>query len=194
MTINEALIDKRIQQAARWYGSAEMSLKLTAIAAARVVGKYDGTTAEIAKQIRRSTTTVENLAHAKWLYDLYCNSYYGSDVDFRLVRKLWRVLPISHWWLAYDVIEPASFDSLWYLNNAYAHGWSGRRMLAEFRADYEAQHGAPPPVPFERKWQNFKAAITNVLADFDELTKRLTAEQLMALRVVVEAFGSDEQK
>lgn len=162
MTINESLIDKRIHQAVTYYGSAEMSLKLTAIAAARVVGKYDGTTAEIAKQIRRSPSTVENLAHAFWLYEYERKAYKSAS------RDLWRELPISHWWIAYDHIHSVGCRALKYLDMAYSHGWSGRRMLQEFRVDYEREHGAPPPVKIERVYSRAVNVVTDILARIGE--------------------------
>lgn len=191
MTINEALIDKRIAQAAHWYSDSDTTLKYAAIAAGRVVGLYDGVTAEIARQTRRSVSSVENWAHA---YRLYRELRSGAPTEYIFChsRVLWRELPISHWWQASDAIDHTG-DCYKYLYLAHQHGWSGRRMLAEYRADYEAQHGAPPPLSFERKWQKAKAVITDLLASFDELSKLLTCEQMEALRVFVEAFGTNDQ-
>lgn len=183
MTINEGMIDKRTQQAVTFYGKSEMSLKLTAYAAGRVVGKYDGTTVMIAKQIKRSPSTVENLAHAFWLYDEM--RYLAKPDVVKRVRELWRKLPISHWWLAWDSVDNA-YDAYKLLDNAEKHGWSGRDMLREYKADYEREHGAPPPVAIGKVYGRAVNVVTDVLARFSEVDSRVAEWAQQGLNLFAE--------
>src|SRR5687767_11063751 len=121
-TVNESLVDKRIQQAIDFSKGSDLHLKFSCIAASDVVGKYSHATAEIAKRTNRSVSTVENHAHAHWLYvELRKDS--PREGQFRFVRTLWRELPASHWWLAYD-INNKGYDARHYLTSAFAHNWS----------------------------------------------------------------------
>jgi hypothetical protein len=170
----EQTVDKRISQAAEFFGKSDRQLKFTCIAASPVVGTYDGGTQEIAKRILRSVSTVENYAHAFWLYrDLRANGHKAR------VRAMWRSLPASHWWQAYD-IHKAGYDTFYYLNNADLNKWSGRDMMFEYRRDREAGNA---PLVFARAVFAFRG-----LADELLKSKTLTPKQRAALQAVREAF------
>jgi len=66
--IPEHLIDRRINQTVQYIDNSDLGVKLACVAASNVVGTYDGTTQEIARQTRRSVSTVQNWAHAHWMY------------------------------------------------------------------------------------------------------------------------------
>jgi hypothetical protein len=173
--MTEENIERHIEHAVKYYGDSDMCLKYTCIAASPVVGLYDGGTQAIASQIRRSPSTVENYAHAHWLY----RELRSGEVRIR-VRILWRSLPASHWWQAWD-IHKAGYNAFYYLNNADLHKWSGREMMGEYRKDREAGNA---PLVFTR-------AITALRGLIDELTKSksLTQKQRAALAAVREAFA-----
>lgn len=169
--INETLIDKRIRQAIDYGKGSDTSLKCAALAAGRVVGKYTAATQQIADARNREVSTVQNWAHAAWMYQ-ELKDYPRRDVQ--RVRELWHELPVSHWWLAWDKIrncnEAHNWNTFYYLNNAFIHGWSGRRMLEEFQADYVAYEGAPPPVKITTVYNKAVSVVTDVLTRLDEIT------------------------
>jgi hypothetical protein len=172
------MVEKRISQIVTYHRGSDIQIKAACIAAARVVGSYDGTTGVIAKQTKRSVASVENWAHAFRLY----NELRTNLADFRRVRCLWRSLPASHWWLAYD-IQTSGYDALYYLDNADKHAWSGRDMLKEWRQDRE--NGGAPLI------------LKRACYAFAELAKelsqkhigQLTTEQQKAVIAVRKAFA-----
>lgn len=176
MLPQEQLIDKWIENIIRWHADSDTSLKRACIAAGRVVGSYNGSTGVIAGATNRSAATVENWAHAWRLY-----AEIRKGVNRMRVRILFRELPASHWWLAYD-IQRAGYDALYYLTNAHAHHYSGREMLREYAADREAGYA---PMLFARA-----ASVLRSLADEldSKYGERLNRRQRAALKAVREAF------
>ena len=130
-TINEGIIDKRIKQTVDWSKTSDTYLKYMCIAASPIVGKYTHATQQIADGANRSPSTVQNWAHAHWLYKDVRRTFPHTS------RLLWRVLPASHWWLAYD-IQTKGYDALHYLALADDHKLSGREMMQEYKADMES--------------------------------------------------------
>ena len=116
----EEIIDKRIEQADRYYNATERNLKAVCISASRVVGTYSGVTQTIAERIRRDSSTVENYAHAHW-----CKLAIRENGNAKRVRELWHILPASHFWQAWT-IHKAGYRAYDYLDNAALHLWSGR--------------------------------------------------------------------
>lgn len=129
----ESLVDRWIERSVSYYGDSDTYLKYHCIFASPVVGKYAiGGTKQIADGIRRSPSTVENHAHAHWMYgELRKNGH------IKQVRALWRVLPASFWWHAWD-IHTKGYNAYYYLNNAHLNRESVRDMLFSFRRDVEA--------------------------------------------------------
>jgi len=171
----ETLVEAWIQRTVDYHNDSDKRLKYACITAAQVVGSYSGATQTIAKQTKRSVSSVENWAHAFRLYsDLRKN---GNRIR---VRTLFRTLPASHWWLAYD-IQQSGYDALYYLENANLHHWSGRDMLKEFAREREA--GNAPLI--------FKQACRTMFGLASELLKqaaRLTEAQHNAILNVIESF------
>lgn len=176
----EAIVDKRIEQAVAYHKGSDTRLKCACLAAGTVVGTYsEYATQKIAKASNRSIASVENWAHAAWLYK-ECRT-----LNTQLARRLWRILPASHWWLAYDV-HVKGYNAFFYLAKAGSHGWSGREMLREFDIDLKAG--------------NAKLQIKRALIAFrglaDELWKQaaqLTEEQCEAIEKVIAVFGEVSQ-
>lgn len=173
MTDIETLVEVWIGRVVANHKSSDTHLKYACIAAAQVVGSYSGATQVIAHDTQRSVSTVENWAHA---FRLYRDTRRGD----KLARKLWRELPASHWWLAYD-IQQAGYDALYYLLKAYQHHWSGRDMLAEYKLDREA---GTAPVIFKRACLSFFGLASELMKH----TEQLTPLQLEAVEMVREAF------
>ena len=174
----EGLVDKRIQQAIDFAVGSDTSLKYACIAASPIVGTYSHGTAQIAKAKKRSVSTVENWAHAHWLYKALRKPS-PAMAQFQSARFLWRVLPASHWWLAYD-IQQAGYNAVYYLNNAYANNWSGREMMQEYKADREAGNA---PMQFQR----VKIAFRGMAQELKD-NPNLTPAQAAAVDAVTEAF------
>src|SRR5688572_8546767 len=168
-TVNESLVDKRIQQVVDFAKSSDTHGKYACIAASRIVGTYSHATKQMAEQCKRSVSTIENWAHAHWLYVELRKQEEGFTNP--LVRYLWRVLPASHWWLAYD-IQNKGYDAYHYLDNAYAHGWSGRDMMQEFKRDMEA---GTAPMVLRRVFVTFGGLADELLRNRDQLTPAQTA-------------------
>lgn len=177
----EQTVDKRISQAADFFGKSDRQLKYTCIAASPVVGTYSGGTEQIAKRILRSVSTVENYAHGHWLYrDLRAQCQTKDKLEQkRRIRAMWRSLPASHWWQAYD-IHKSGYDAYFYLNNANLNGWSGRDMMFEYRRDREAGNA---PLVFSR----MVLSLCGLVAELEK-TKSITQNQRAALQAVREAF------
>lgn len=169
----ESLIDVWVDRIVNNHRDSDMSLKYACIHAAQVVGGYDGATGVIAKRTKRSVSTVENWAHA---FRLYVELRQSN----KLARKLWRELPASHWWLAYD-IQQAGYDAMYYLLKAFQHHWSGRDMLKEFAKDREA---GTSPIIFKRACLSMFGLASELLKH----VKQLTPLQLEAVELVQEAF------
>ena len=171
----EAIIDKRVSQAIKWHKGSDAYVKYAMIAASCVVGKYDeGATIEIARCCKRSLATIQNWAHGHWLYrDLRVN---GKQTR---VRTLWRSLPASHWWQAWD-IHKNGYDAYFYLNNADLNGWSGRDMMFEYRCDREAGNA---PLVFSR----MVLSLCGLVAELEK-SKSITDKQRAALAAVRKAF------
>jgi hypothetical protein len=175
MTSIESIIDIRIARVVKFGHESDWSLKMACVVAASVVGTYSGVTQEMAKQTKRSVSTIENYAHAFRLY-----AELRSDPAYIWkARRLWRALPTSHWWLAYD-IQTKGYDALRYLQNAEWNGWSGRDMMQEFRRDMEAGNA---PMVLRRVFVTFRG-----LADELAKSPHLTPAQADAVAMVREAF------
>lgn len=171
----ESLLDSRVERTARFAADSDASLKAACVVAASVVGTYSGITQEIARRTRRSVSSVENWSHAGKLYKMLRHDCGGYYYDFQRVRDLWRALPASHWWLAYD-IQQAGYDALRYLAMASNHGWSGRAMMGEFDKDL---HAGTAPLIFSRAVLSFRG-----LADELAKSKQLTPAQAAAVDAV----------
>lgn len=174
MTNIESLLDSRVERAARYAASSDAALKYACLVASTVVGTYSGITQEIARRTRRSVSSVENWAHAGKLYKALRKENIQPG-KFRFVRTLWRSLPASHWWLAYD-IQQSGYDALNYLQNAFMHSWSGRAMMGEFDKDL---HAGTAPLIFSRAVLSFRG-----LADELAKSRQLTAQQAAAVEMV----------
>lgn len=180
MLTNESLVDIWIDRAAEYYGDSDLRLKMAGIVSDTVVGKYKlGGTSAIAKKTKHSVASVQNWAHAFRLYKTLRVAG-GRLGGFFLVRSLWRSLPASHWWLAYD-IQQSGFDALYYLENAELHHWSGRDMMQEYKRERE---GGLAPLVFHHACHSF-------LSLANELSKRseLTQGQKKAIELVRKEFG-----
>lgn len=174
--ISETNIDRRIQRTVRFVDGSDLGLKFAMIAASPVVGSYDGTTQEIARLTRRSVGTVENWAHGHWCYKHY------RAINRKFARKLWRELPPTHWWRAWD-IHVAGYDALYYLRAAYEHGWSSKGMMAEWEKERSAGHA---PLQYKR-------AVVALRGLANELLKHVRNEaQRVALLTVLDTFAEDE--
>lgn len=132
-TIHEGIIDKRIRQVVDFSKGSDTHGKYACIAASPIVGTYTHATQQMATQCKRSVSTIENWAHAHWLY-----VELRRDPDYMFqARRLWRLLPASHWWLAHS-IQSRGYEAMQYLLKADMHSWSGRDMMREFKTDFEA--------------------------------------------------------
>jgi hypothetical protein len=170
-SINESLVDAWKDRVIQYHTGSDTSLKCACIVAAHVVGSYSGMTGVIAKETKRSVSTVENWAHGFRLYKEL------RQVD-KNARVYWRKLPASHWWLAYD-IQRNGYDAFHYLTNAYLNKWSGRDMMQEYKRDIEA---GTAPIQYKRMVISFRGLAM-------ELSKRtLTKEQRVAVDNVLKVF------
>ena len=175
----EHIIDKRIAQAVQYHKGSDASLKRACIAASGVVGNYDGTTQEIAKQSRRSVSTVENWANAHKLYKAV-----RANGNRAIARQLWRELPATHWWMAWD-IHRNGYDALYYLLFAFQNHVSGRGMMGEYSKDVMA--GNAPLV-----LQRAKIAIFGLASELRKRYPELTPLQRAAVDAVLKAFEVKE--
>jgi hypothetical protein len=171
----EQLVDTWVNRVVAYHAGSDTSLKCACIVAAQVVGSYSGTTQLIAKETKRSVSSIENWAHGFWLYkELRAN---GSRT---IARKLWRELPASHWWKAYD-IQRAGYDAAYYLLFAFQHSVSGRGMMGEFEKDRNAGNA---PLVFSRA----KIAIYGLAVEMMKHKSDMTPEQIAAITAVRKAF------
>lgn len=174
MTLAESQLDARIARVVRYDLNSDLSLKYACLGAETVVGTYSGVTGEIAKLRKRSVATVENWAHAARLYKTL------RKTDRKIARHLFRELPASHWWLAYD-IQVKGYDAGHYLLKAFQHSWSGRAMLGEFDKDMQAGNA---PLIFRRACVTFYG----LAVELSKQHKQLTKEQFKAVEAVQKAF------
>lgn len=174
----ETRIESLIARVVNFGHESDLAMKKTCLVAAEVVGTYSGTTAEIAKRMRRSVSSVENWAHAAKLYQEL------RKINCASARYLWRSLPASHWWLAWD-IQRAGYDALHYLTYAEGHFWSGRDMMQEYRRDIEAGNA---PMQIKRA----KLAFYGMANELWKQRKHLTFEQIRAIEEVSRTFGGEE--
>jgi hypothetical protein len=129
----------------------------------------------IAAERLRSPATVLNWSQAFRLYEALRRTGRTDS------RRLWRLLSASHWWLAFG-IHNGGYDALHYLLVAETNGYSGRDMMAEFRADKDAGQA---PMMFDR----LKVAIVGAAAELMKQSAHLTPAQNAALDAVADAFG-----
>lgn len=176
MPIDEHLIDRRIAQTVKYIDGSDLGVKCACIAASNVVGSYDGTTQEIARLTRRSISTVQNWAHAHWMYKA------ARKANVKLARKLWRELPPTHFWRAWD-IHQAGYDALYYLNAAHQNGWSSKGMMGEWDKDRNAGNA---PLQYRR-------AVISLVGLARELLKQVRGEdERIALLSILDVFEVDE--
>jgi len=173
---NEGLIDRRIDQAVEWANSSQTYVKYTAIAAAQVVGTYSGTTEVIAQRTKRQVSTVQNWAHAFNLYE------HERGNNRPIARHLWRELPISFWWIAWD-FHNRGYEALEYLLQAYQNGWSTRDMREEFKRDVEA---GTAPLQRKRLFVTVRGMAEEILEHFAE---DVTTEVYEALQIIVKELS-----
>jgi hypothetical protein len=175
----EEAVDRHIDRAVKWHKGSDTRLKFACIAASPIVGTYSDGTAKIAKESRRSVSAVENWAHAHWLYKAY-----RSNGHRKASRFLWREMPASFWWLAYD-IHTAGYDAMHYLQKAYEHKSSSRDMMADFKADRDAGQA---PLIFHRA----KIALRGLANELIEKHwKSLNKDQRQVLVSVTEMFRAE---
>ena len=172
----ESIIDGWILRAIKYSDESDESLKKHCIFASPIVGKYqNGGTKAIADGIHRSPSTVENHAHAYFLYrELRANG------NMRRVREMWRALPASHWWLAWS-IQKAGYEAYHYLDFAQLHNWSGRDMMTEYKNDLEAGNA---PIQFKRLCVSIHGLAEELLGRAET-----TTEQIKAVQEVRKAFA-----
>lgn len=171
--MNESLVDKRIDQVVEWASASDTCVKYTSMAAAQVVGTYSGITEQIAKQTKRSVSTVQNWAHAKWMYDA------SRKVRMSYARKLWRELPLSFWWIAWT-FQQNGYEATDYLVCAYENEWSTRDMREEFKRDVEAGTA---------RLQTKRVRVVLVGLAHEVLNSReFTEDERMAAGILIEAF------
>ena len=182
MSDYESVVDHWIDQSIKHHGDSDTALKKHCIYASPIVGKYsNGGTKAIADGIHRSPSTVENHAHAHWLYVELRNTQVRS-----CVRTLWRTLPASHWWQAWT-IQKAGYDAYHYLNQAALHGWAGREMMDSFKKDMEAGNA---PLIFKRGIHALRGLVAELLNKFN---RQLSEAQKVALLTVVDAFTAEAE-
>jgi hypothetical protein len=178
--INETVVDRWIARTIAYNKGSDTHLKYACINASPVVGKYAlGGTKAIADGIQRSVSTVENYAHAHWLY----MELRKNKKDLRRVRELWRILPASHWWQAWD-IQQAGYEAFSYLHYAQCNHWSGRDMMQEYKRDREIGNA---PILFHRACRSIFGLASELLKQ----TERLTEAQHMALLSIVDTFETE---
>lgn len=172
----EYLVDRRINQTVQYIDGSDLGVKLACIAASNVVGTYDGTTQEIARLTRRSVSTVQNWAHGHWMYKA------ARKQNKKLARALWRSLPPTHWWRAWD-IHQAGYDALVYLSLAERHEWSSKAMMGEWEKDRNAGNA---PLQYKR-------AVTALRGLAGELLKQVKTEaERVVLLAVLDTFTEAE--
>jgi len=172
----ESIVDKRIGQVEYYNNGSDTRLKCACIASSKIVGSYSAATAQIAKEAKRSVSTVQNWAHAHWLYlELRRNR-----TDTRRARQLWRSLPASHWWQAYD-IQNNGYDALYYLYMAAEHNMGGREMMENYKSDIMAGNA---PLVFARAKIAFHGLANELLK-----RKELTSKQRAAAEAARDAFA-----
>lgn len=173
--IPEHLIDRRINQTVQYIDNSDLGVKLACVAASNVVGTYDGTTQEIARQTRRSVSTVQNWAHAHWMYKA------ARQANVKLARRLWRELPPTHFWRAWD-IHQAGYDALYYLQAAHQNNWSSKGMMGEWDKDRNAGNA---PLQYRR-------AVISLVGLARELLKQVKGEnERIALLSVLDVFNEN---
>jgi hypothetical protein len=180
----EQIVDTWVKRSIDYYGKSDAELKKHCITASLVVGRYQfGGTQAIASGIKRSLSTVENHAHAHWMY----KELRKPRKVRSCVRTLWRTLPASHWWIAYEKIHKQGYSALPYLQNADAHGWSGRDMVMEFERDRMAGNA---PIIVKRA----KATLAGLARELIEKHGASLKEgEKIVLLSVVETFGEVAQ-
>lgn len=168
--IHEGIIDKRIRQVVDFSKSSDTHGKYACIAASPIVGTYSHATQQMATQCKRHVSTIENWAHAHWLY-----VELRRDPDYMFqARRLWRLLPASHWWLAHS-IQSRGYDALQYLLKADMHSWSGRDMMQEYKKDMEAGNA---PMVLARAFVAFRGLADELMKSLPT-PKREEAERLL---------------
>jgi hypothetical protein len=170
----EQLVDTWVYRVVAYHAGSDTSLKKACIVAAQVVGSYSGATGIIARDTRRSVASVENWAHAFRLY----KELRKTD---KLARVLWRELPCSHWWLAYD-IQQSGYDALYYLTMAMQNAMSGRDMLNEWKRDREA---GSAPIVFKRACISF----FGLASELEKHKRQLSVKQVETLAMVKKYFA-----
>jgi len=178
----EETVDRHIENVIRYHKGSDTSLKCACIAASPIVGTYSDGTAQIAKQTRRSVSTVENWAHAHWAY---CE--YRGNGHKKTARFLWREMTTYHWVAAWD-IHAAGYDAIHYLSKAHEGKWSSREMSRNFDADRNA--GQAPLIFHRAKRALF--GLANELVE--KYRKELTEHQLAILALVLDGFGESGTK
>jgi hypothetical protein len=175
ISLKEENVDFHIERTVRFALRSDLDLKFACIAASPVVGTYDGTTQEIAKRTLRSVSAVENWAHAHWMYSA------ARKVNIKVARALWRTLPPTHFWKAWD-IHQAGYDALYYLNNAWMYNWSAKGMMAEWDKERVAGHA---PLQLSRA----KLSFFGLASELWKQQKQLTKEQRAAVDAVLKEFA-----
>lgn len=174
----EEAVDRHIEMVVKYHKGSDTYLKYACIAASPIVGTYDGGTQAIAKRTNRHVSTIENWAHAHWMYLVARRN--GKK---QLARNLWRCLPVSHWAAAWD-IQNAGYEALDYLERAQQYHYSSREMVTEWKTDRDAGNA---PLVFHRAVRAFRG-----LADELLKSKNITQNQRFVLGQVQEAFAEAE--
>lgn len=104
------------RNAAKAYGTSDKARWVAAYWAAQIVGTYTSGTLQLATEMGVSPDTIENLAHAYWMYEAL-----RDEVEFRRNVQIARRLPkvyISHFaslytaWQTYSLTLPEVYSIL----------------------------------------------------------------------------------
>jgi len=176
MNYPEINIKTHVELAIKYARKSDAGLKVAGLMAADVVGKYSHETKVIADAVGRDVSTVENWAHAIWLY-----RELKLDPDhFQRVRKLFRLLPASTWWNAYD-IQVKGYDAFYYLDKTAEHRWSGRRMMEEWKADLMAGIA-------KMNFRRARRAMAELAQEILQQDKKITHSEKSACVLILEVF------
>ena len=129
--VNENIIERDIQRAAQASRAADNDLWVACFFVSRVVGYgIENATKHIADTVGRHPSTVENWAHAYWMYE----DLRKFGVASVTLRDLRRMLTPTHFWTAWGLKQKYRMSNkkvMQYLSQLLAHMHNGEPHSAD---------------------------------------------------------------
>lgn len=165
----ELIVERDIDRAAQYGRKSDRNLWVAGFYAARVIGKYEkAATIAISDRSGKSIATVQNWAHAVWMYQAL-----RLTGNFRVVRFYRQELTITHFWTLWEKCNKynlTSRDAVKYFDQmldyrSQGEPWSADALAREIDAHEDKAGNVPGWSYYAPRLHNLYVNVLVAVAD-----------------------------